>query len=218
MSMSAFGQIGAFRTLRRLPYDAEVEYLESTGTQYIDTGWTPDLRVDMSISGRTGFNTFSRGMLLSAYNFGLDNLSIELFDRYQLRFWAGQVDVCVLKTYESLRNMFDFSITYDSNSGKAAIEANGHSTSGTTNNNARILNTQSAYMGSDWRANTFRYGMFGPIAIYNPTLVRDFIPVRFTNENGVSEGVMYDKVSGTLFRNAGTGAFLYGNDLTTVRI
>ena len=32
-----FGRIGASRTLRRLPYDAEVEWLESTGTQWIVT-------------------------------------------------------------------------------------------------------------------------------------------------------------------------------------
>jgi len=42
-------------------------------------------------------------------------------------------------------------------------------------------------------------------------LVRDFIPVR---KNGV--GYLYDKVSGNLFGNdAGSGAFIYGNDKTT---
>ena len=45
--------------------------------------------------------------------------------------------------------------------------------------------------------------------------VRDFIPVRFTNSLGVSEGAMYDRVSGQLFRNAGTGAFVIGPDKTT---
>jgi hypothetical protein len=29
------------KVVRQLPYDAEIEYLESTGTQYIDTGITP---------------------------------------------------------------------------------------------------------------------------------------------------------------------------------
>lgn len=38
------------------------------------------------------------------------------------------------------------------------------------------------------------------------------IAVRFTNEQGVSEGAMYDRVSGQLFRNAGTGAFTIGPD------
>ena len=43
----------------------------------------------------------------------------------------------------------------------------------------------------------------------------DAIPVRFTNENGVSEGAMYDRVSGNLFRNAGTSSFIIGPDKTT---
>lgn len=40
----------------------------------------------------------------------------------------------------------------------------------------------------------------------------DFIPVRFTNEQGVSEGAMYDRVSGQLFCNQGTGDFVIGPD------
>jgi hypothetical protein len=40
----------------------------------------------------------------------------------------------------------------------------------------------------------------------------DLIPVRFTNELGVSEGAMYDKVSGQLFRNQGTGSFLWEDE------
>ena len=51
--------------------------------------------------------------------------------------------------------------------------------------------------------------------IVNGKLVRDLIPVRFTNENGETEGTMYDKVSGQLYRNAGTGAFVIGPDKTT---
>ena len=46
-------------------------------------------------------------------------------------------------------------------------------------------------------------------------IIGSFIPVRFTNEDGVSEGAMYDKVSGQLYRNAGTGAFVIGPDKTT---
>ena len=46
-------------------------------------------------------------------------------------------------------------------------------------------------------------------------ILGSFIPVRFTNEDGVSEGAMYDKVSGQLYRNQGTGAFVIGPDKTT---
>lgn len=44
------------------------------------------------------------------------------------------------------------------------------------------------------------------------TPLRDFIPVRFTNENNQSEGAMYDKVTKQLFRNKGTGNFTIGPD------
>lgn len=40
----------------------------------------------------------------------------------------------------------------------------------------------------------------------------DFIPVRFTNEFGQSEGAMYDRVSRQLFGNQGTGTFTIGPD------
>ena len=41
---------------------------------------------------------------------------------------------------------------------------------------------------------------------------QDLIPVRFTNEFGLTEGAMYDRVSKTLFRNAGSGYFVIGPD------
>ena len=59
------------------------------------------------------------------------------------------------------------------------------------------------------------------------TPLRDFIPVRFTNEHGVLEGAMYDRVNPTvgmnpdgsprtdgLYLNRGTGAFVIGQDKT----
>ena len=41
----------------------------------------------------------------------------------------------------------------------------------------------------------------------------DLVPVKFTNEKGQREGAMYDKISGQLFRNIGTGKFEIGPDL-----
>ena len=67
-------------------------------------------------------------------------------------------------------------------------------------------NTGDLWIYANWK-------LFG-CKLFRQSLVRDFIPVRFTNEKGVTEGAMYDKVSGTLFRNAGTGAFVIGPDKT----
>lgn len=44
------------RDLRRVPYDEEIEYLESTGTQYIDTGldYFPDFEIGCKMRENTG--------------------------------------------------------------------------------------------------------------------------------------------------------------------
>lgn len=59
----------------------------------------------------------------------------------------------------------------------------------------------------------------GVFRLYSFTIARgnslelDLIPVRFTNENGVSEGAMFDIITRRLFRNAGTGDFVLGPDV-----
>lgn len=75
-------------------------------------------------------------------------------------------------------------------------------------------NTLALFM--DYRAT--RTGFANMVRIYHMDIssgagyIRRFVPVRFTNELGVSEGAMYDRVSGELFGNAGTGAFVIGPD------
>jgi hypothetical protein len=45
--------------------------------------------------------------------------------------------------------------------------------------------------------------------VYNSnTLIRDFIPVRIGNT-----GYMFDKITGKMYGNAGTGSFTLGPDL-----
>ncbi len=60
-------------------------------------------------------------------------------------------------------------------------------------------------------ANGLRMHNFTLIA--DDITVRDFVIVRFTNELGVSEGAMFDKVTKKLFRNSGTGSFVIGPDV-----
>ena len=57
-----------------------------------------------------------------------------------------------------------------------------------------------------------RISSFDITDIATETKLLDIVPVRFTNELNQSEGAMYDRVSGQLFRNAGTGAFTIGPD------
>ena len=44
------------------------------------------------------------------------------------------------------------------------------------------------------------------------TPVRDYVPIR-VGSGSTWEGAMLDTVERKVYRNAGTGAFLYGNDV-----
>lgn len=192
-----------------LPYDAEVEYLESTGTQWIDTGYV--LRSGDSIS--CSFEILSNssiGVLLGSrqsansmnISSGIGN-SFELICDYNnssyssyrattsTRAPVGRYTVVLSPTVRSIEGVLDVS--------NATVNADDF----TTNGNCLIFYGS----GSFWTTNKFVGKMYSFRMSHNGSLVRDFIPVRVG-----SEGAMYDRVSGQLFRNQGTGAFVIGPD------
>ena len=191
-----------------------VEYIESHGTECIDTPWTPDLTTDLQVSGRAGFATTNRGMLLSAYNSGSPNnlnISLELYSDLQFRVYAFADVFSRFKCADSVKQMFDYSIAYTALDGLLSCTANGIKASGTVLTQCRVVNTLPARLGADYRASN-RFGLFGPVKVYNPGLLFDFIPVR-VGSGSTWEGAMMDVLTRRIYRNDGTGAFTYGNDL-----
>jgi len=205
--MMAARQIFLGRGGAKLPYDAEVEYLESTGTQWIDTGFvfnssTDDVKVDFALLDGSRYKwcfgsheanaycAVGSGNGTNARNVAYGNGRTQVADSYfvnnQCLFQADSSGAYLAST--KIRNGQSFSATESIYLFNLNIVSSGDYKSST-----RI-----------WRFSATRNGV----------LVRDLIPVRFTNELGQSEGAMYDRVSGELepFRNKGTGAFTYGND------
>ena len=191
-----------------LPYDCEVEYLESTGTQYIDTriimhGDTSEFR--MTYSGKTD-EYFSCGVRQSyndrAFVFSNGGSNWKTYNKYFLNYGT----LSQMPTY--LNDEVIHTVVM---------------------NNTVIVDSQllytfttSSFTTSDtfylFAGNTKDYGIrYGYMRIYkcqfyeNGVLVRDFIPVR----KGTT-GYMYDKVSGQLFGNSGTGDFISGNDIVEI--
>ena len=189
------------------PYYCEVEYLESTGTQYINTGiyltnnhsveihyqLTAAAQSRKGIYGGLGLNgsimTSRHGALLSPSNsyleggYGAGNVY------YQL----GMPDTNrhILKQEKNklyfdgvLKNTFDL---------------------------ATFTQDVTAPLGN------FTYTNYNPASAKyyyskwwdGDKLVRDYIPVLGWD----GKGYMYDKVSGELFGNAGSGDFLYGREI-----
>ena len=199
-----------------LPYDAEVEYLESTGTQWIDTYFKGsdvlDFKIDALVSSE-GDRTFfgardtydgdsSRiynlvSPLKGRFGFGLSgqwNKWPQLGIVVGNRFWAKKTGNTVI-----MSNGVSIEVSSEKFETPYEIELFAMSTV------TQKRHGQEPLIGRIYSVSFSTYG----------TNIGDFIPVRFTNELGETEGAMFDRVSGQIFRNAGTGAFIIGHDKTT---
>lgn len=201
-----------------MPYDAEVEYLESTGTQYIDTGVvgrdglhieavaTRDIVATSGknlfgvASGVTSFTTVSVNSSSGVITTGLNSLaSTTSSDVYLVQdnnFHSFVLDTTGGSKYAKVDGVIIRSLdSHDTVQTERGMIIFG----------MRVINNA---VLSSCRVSAFSVADTAT----GKTLV-DLIPVRFTNEQGVSEGAMYDRVSGALFRNSGTGAFKFGTDI-----
>ena len=188
-----------------LPYDAEVEYLESTGTQYIDTGVKPsnDLRTKFR-AAYTHTPIESNSTIFGSRSTASSN------DRYWLnydsKFEVGYGSYYNTGVTVSPGEIFDVDFNYIENGDhKFKINDSVFTYSGTPNTTigiilfGRIAGAQVTRCSSRfYSAQFFRNGI----------LIRDYIPVRVG-----TVGYLYDRVSGQLFGNAGSGSFSYGSDL-----
>ena len=191
----------------KLPYDAEVEYLESTGTQWIDTGIvaSDDVGVSMYISHmvRPSTTRLMFGVFGNTNRFGLGWNTENLFV-----WWNVASNGVAVPTIDDITIQLNYLNSRAWSFGSVSA-GNILATYNASNTEIRLLNGR--VMGGDNNIfGTSAALKFGETNISSGTaIVRNFIPVRFTNELGVSEGAMYDRVSKQLFRNAGTGAFVF---------
>ena len=184
-----------------------IEYLESTGSQFIDTGVAINCVTDVIDCRVTVTSVKSYGTAFGVYEsingggrfFGVRRNGTQ--DSWQA-LWGTLSHSLYLDTF--------YDIHYEHGADKCYI----NETMGSSNVN--IEYTKPLYvcaLNGPTGAHQYNVQRLYSFSIRrNGVRIRDFIPVRFTNEQGVSEGAMYNRVSGQLFRNAGTGAFGYGND------
>lgn len=196
----------------------EVEYLESTGTQWIDTGVHQRYGLACTLTYRKTGSTESWGTYFGCGS--ADDPKWNILGRHyssegaSFNPWYANDEYGECRVPVSTTEMNTVTVR------GGACEKDGASYAITTVA-GRIGTQYSIYLFSAnnanlaWRSQPCRIAAFS-IADEDASgeLVRDLIPVRFTNENGVSEGAMYDRVTKQLFRNQGTGAFVIGPDKT----
>lgn len=189
-----------------LPYDAEVEYLESTGTQYIDTLLMFDSEYKVEVTAIltpsvSEYDIIGNAVRTAAY---AGKTILGFYNRFMFFFNNpnARVDSSTFAQQETL-----FNIVIEASNNNRMLTVNGVSYTKTGVNyssegNIVLFRGGTNYNPSSVKIKSFKMTRSGEV-------VRDLISVRVGQV-----GYMYDKVSKQLFGNAGTGNFILGNDIS----
>ena len=181
-----------------LPYDAEIEYLQGASGAYINTGFVPT-QDDFKLITRAYKNASGDHMLIYVYNSSTNNY-------FNLNWYATTAYFRYLGTQKTS------SASYGTHTFQMGSPCK------VDNTNVSITGSKS-FVGNENPLNLFAIVKPNSISAYfkgrfyymqgyyGSTLVLDYIPVRVGQE-----GYIYDKVSGKLMGNSGTGSFGIGND------
>lgn len=179
-----------------------VEYLESTGTQWIDTGFKPNgntgVEIDvMLLKDTTQFFCGARdGSKVNGFGISYTN-SITNGSKYMRMDYRntwheipGEQPINEIMTYSFYNNEFRINGVTKKAIAKVNFKCS-YSLYLMANNNGGIIAGQRLYSARIWD---------------NTNLIRDFIPCL----NKDNKPCLYDTVSRQAYYNKGTGEFLYG--------
>ena len=175
-----------------------IEYLESTGTQYIDTGFYPNRNTSIKIKMQLNYS--SNG----PYGFGTEH-------KYEFFVWSSIITFVYSSEYKGNKISTDDILEVDWNKNRIKYYING------------VFQEQITALYSDFHISYPLYlfalnrgtsvpEFAGGVKIYytklydNDVLVRDFVPVL----DLAGTPCMYDRVEGKFYYNAGTGDFIAG--------
>ena len=191
----------------------QVEYIGNTGTQYIDTEFTPDYTKNIEI--KIVFEptvSDSRYCLLS--NFAVaDNLSLEVKEnKGRVSSSIGNSDSTIGTVSTSTKNTYLFN--YDVINKKYTLTVNNQSVNGNMNATGISGGSMLVFVDQSKRFYLFR----NSIKIYNlkisenGILIRNFIPCYRKSDNEIG---LYDIVNNVFYTNQGTEEFLKGSNAPT---
>ena len=200
-------------------YDAEVEYLESTGTQYIDTGVVQSsLDFELNLKFRWTGNSTSSFETFVGYI--VSNTPRCSFNKYNSKWMFGtnatrttsivadniEHDIAIVcSSSDNIEHLYIDSVEVMSGTVSSISSILGNTLPFflfARNGNGTVGNKATAQMMQ------FGYKQFTDSSHSVVSFESDFIPVRCG-----TTGYMYNRVSGQLFGNAGTGDFIVGADV-----
>lgn len=205
----------------RIPSEyQEVEYIQTTGTQWINTGIAPsnDIRIKTDIEvSQTGQDKAVFGL----YVIGTEATSIS--NAYHLTPYSskwyygtngGQGSAGTYSPVVGTRYNIDFNC--DSHGhiliNGQNITAYDETYGGGSYSNPIIGISWRGYSAGATRKGQFKYYSFEMYNKSTQQCIRNFIPCYRKSDNVIG---MYDLITQTFYENAGTGTFLKGNDINT---
>jgi hypothetical protein len=200
---------------KRLPYDAELEYLESTGTQLIYTGIVPDnltgVKISMYVPSASStwqsWGGCRKNASNSKYSFNMQYQS-SYCPNGRMTVGGETTSALIPSAAISGDCKWEYIVSGDTGTltvNGAVVGSHVSSTAWSTNVEMTLF---AGNNGGQTNESSKGFKIYRVEIFSESTLVRDFIPVRVG-----TVGYMYDRVTRKLFVNAGTGAFTYGNDL-----
>ena len=191
---------------KKLPYDAEIEYLQSSGNQWIEIesvkyNASNSYRIECGVMNLTTYPTYNgwdAGGAFGFWNSGFANGTDKVFGPTSVDTYADIT--LVINSGSSSQSNMTVVVNSDSYSNSRS-----HGSLGTYASN-KGYHLFAMYSRNSIINNTSERIYYCKL-YKNDSLVCDLIPVRVG-----TTGYMYDKVSGQLFGNAGTGDFVLGSD------
>ena len=201
-----------------LPY-IPLEYIESTGTQYIDTDYyvtSNNIRIDTKIyTASMPALPDNEQTIISNQDDSTGRFVLGLFDNTVFGYSrnASGKDNNVVSARYTGANMLTIIAEYNYTNSIKTLNVNNTITTATqnatiSNSNSKALLFRNAPVpaGTNWFIGYLYY-----FKLYNNSvLVRDFIPVKRKSDNEVC---LYDKVTNQFFTNQGTGSFIAGPEI-----
>ena len=183
-----------------------VEYLESTGTQWIDTG----INAKQSLKIRAAFETNSSTSYF-AYGVRVGDSTISCatgikpngtgYARWGTSAYAQVVPSGLVDITQDSSGVIVNGTSYSYSATQTVVDQSGYTIVVFAGRNSATTVTANMV------------GKFYSCKIWdNNTPVRSFRPIR-VGTGSTWEGAMMDVLTRRIYRNAGTGAFTYGNDL-----
>ncbi len=203
-------ELGGFNPYKLPKEYTQVDYIQSSGTQYIDTGVYATENIGFEARIKMTKYVFEGGVFASSNSSSNNHFVLQTIDNGQLNLYiTSNGNTYPRYTYQTndTSNFHDISYNID-NLNKGFLDGEQL----TQNNNRLTTVTGSTFtlFARKFVTSVSRYGycQIKNFKIYdNNVLVRDYIPCYRNSDNEVG---LYDLVNNVFYTNQGTGSFTYG--------